>query len=614
LQKNLKHSKNINTLEINFNELDGKRFYYSFLAGAQKIFDHYQGINKINVFPVADGDTGTNLASTMRSIIDTTIPTNNIKVTAVALADAALIGARGNSGIIFAQFLYGFSNEIQGEGNLTVDTFAESIKKAVKYAYEAIANPVEGTMISVMRDWAEYIYILKDKTKDFNQLIIQSYDKAMEALLDTPKQLEILARNHVVDAGAKGFVVFLEGMIDFFKHGQLKQLAVVRHVNKVKEFEDIIHEEDHITFRYCTEALISFENADPDNKVKLKETIIHMGDSLVIAGSPKKIRIHIHTDHPAKLFSAIKDQGNIIFKKVDDMVMQSQVVHHRKWETAIITDSTCDLPNEIIEKYQIHVVPLTIHFEKDYYLDALTITPEKFYELLEKSQSNPTTSQPTYKDFTNKYSYLASHYNSVIGIHISEKMSGTFSNSRKAAHAIAERENKEMSVFSSNKLTVALGLMVLRAAEELENGKEYDELIYEIPQWNEKAHLLVSAPTLKYMIRGGRVSVVKGYLGKLLGVQPLVKVNADGKTELFGKPRSTKQSMRMVVDETIKLIDGKKIWGYAIAHANNPQAANYYASEMEEITGLKPRFTNSVSPVLGAHVGPGVSGLAVLLQ
>ncbi|MCD4697787.1 MAG: DAK2 domain-containing protein, partial [Bacteroidales bacterium] len=104
-------------MDNNFNELDGKRFYYSFIAGAQKIFDHYKGLNKINVFPVADGDTGTNLASTMRSIIDTSIPTDNIKITAVALADAALVGARGNSGIIFAQFLYGFSNEIKDEKN-----------------------------------------------------------------------------------------------------------------------------------------------------------------------------------------------------------------------------------------------------------------------------------------------------------------------------------------------------------------------------------------------------------------------------------------------------------------------------------------------------------------
>ncbi|MCD4697149.1 MAG: DegV family EDD domain-containing protein [Bacteroidales bacterium] len=602
-------------MDFNRNELDGRRFYYSFIAGAQKIFEHYQGLNKINVFPVADGDTGTNLASTMRSIIDTAIPTDNIKVTANALADAALVGARGNSGIIFAQFLYGFSNEIPSNKNLSVDDFAEIIKKAVKYAYEAIANPVEGTMISVMREWAEYVYAIKDKFHDFNELIVDSYSIAVQSLKDTPKKLEVLAKAHVVDAGAKGFVLFLEGMIDFFKHGELKQLAKARNVSRVKEFEEMAHDhETEIIFRYCTEALISFDNESPNNKTILAKVIAPYGDSLVIAGSPKKLRLHIHTDEPAKLFSEIKDLGNITFKKVDDMVMQSEIVHRRKYDTALVTDSTCDLPEEIIEKYQIHVVPLTVHFEKDFYLDSLTITPDEFYELMVRSKQNPTTSQPTYKDFTNKYNYLASHYKNIIGLHISDKMSGTFSNSRKSAHAVSERQNIDITVLSSNKLTNALGLMILRAAEAIDSGKSYNEVVQSIEDWKSKTHLLVSAQTLKYMIRSGRVSSVKGFFGKLLGVQPIVIVNAEGKTELFGKPTSSKQAMKLVIEETAKLMDGKKLWGYSVSHATNPEGAAWYANEMEQITGQKPKFINPVSPVLGTHVGPGVVGLGILLD
>ncbi len=145
----------------------------------------------------------------------------------------------------------------------------------------------------------------------------------------------------------------------------------------------------------------------------MKSLIENCGDSLVVAGSPKKLRIHIHTDDPATMFFKIKDVGNISYKKVDDMVMQSDIVHHRKWKTAIITDSTCDLPQEFIEKYQIHVVPLTVHFEKDFYLDSLTIKPEDFYKMMSESDVRATTSQPTYKDFTNKYNYLASHYDNI---------------------------------------------------------------------------------------------------------------------------------------------------------------------------------------------------------
>lgn len=173
-------------------ELDGKSLYYSFLAGAERIFENQNLINKINVFPVSDGDTGTNLASTMRSIIDSPIPTDNIKVTAIALADAALVGARGNSGIIFAQFLYGFSSEIESEVSLTVETFAKHMRNAVRYAYESIANPVEGTMITVIKEWAEFIYAMKELINDFVELLIKSYMKAKESLMRTKQQLEVL--------------------------------------------------------------------------------------------------------------------------------------------------------------------------------------------------------------------------------------------------------------------------------------------------------------------------------------------------------------------------------------------------------------------------------------
>jgi dihydroxyacetone kinase-like predicted kinase len=152
--------------------------------------------------------------------VSTAQPQPNLKLTAVSLADAALNGARGNSGIIFAQFLYGFSNEIKNVETLTVSTFAESMYKAVRYAYEAIANPVEGTMISVIKDWAEYIYQLKDQIEDFLKLLLDGLAKAIESLTATTSKMAVLAKNNVVDAGAKGFVVFLEGMFSYFENGQ----------------------------------------------------------------------------------------------------------------------------------------------------------------------------------------------------------------------------------------------------------------------------------------------------------------------------------------------------------------------------------------------------------
>lgn len=591
--------------------LDGRSFYYAFLAGAQRIFENQGLLNKMNVFPVADADTGTNLASTMRSIVDCPIPTNNVKMTAAALADAALVGARGNSGIIFAQFLYGFSNEIESEDNLTVENFSRSISKAVTYAYEAIANPVEGTMISVIREWAEFINTMKELIDDFVELLTKAFQVAKNSLAETTRHLEALAKANVVDAGAKGFVLFLEGMIDFFKNRQtIRRLAIPMNDMILEEVPADSHEE--ITYRYCCEAMLALDLHPGETKNSVRDAISGMGDSMVVAGSEKRLRIHIHSDEPIKLFEAISKKASITYQKVDDMIMQKEMSHHRKWPVALITDSTCDLPQEILEKYQITMVPLTLQFGASLFLDRTTIANEQFYNQLESSAQYPTTSQPAYKDFINKYSYLSSHYNSTIGIHLSKSFSGTFSNSQRAAKAVSEQSGKEITVINSNRISSALGLTVLRAAEAIEQGLSHHEIVSSVESWNDKNHILVSAKTVKYLVKSGRLSHSKGVVGKLLGVKPIISVDNDGKAITFGKAFSEKGSMKQLIKVASDLVEKGKIWGYAISHVRNPETAQWYVTEMERLTGQKPRFVNPCSPVLGVHGGPGTVVLSIM--
>ncbi len=593
-------------------ELDGKTLYYSFLAGAQKIFENQVLINKINVFPVADADTGTNLASTMRSIVESPIPTSDLRVTAAALADAALTGARGNSGIIFAQFIYGFSTEIQKHETVSVETFAEILRKAVNYAYEAIANPVEGTMITVIREWAEFIYLLKDSIQDFIELLAKAYQKALESLQATTGTLAVLAKSNVVDAGAKGFVVFLQGMVEFVKAGELRKLLSGRETVVIADSEVVSH--DVITFRYCTEAMLLLDEKKKVDLQQIRKSIAHMGDSMVVAGSAKKMRVHIHSDHPAKVMKVLSKYGNISFQKVDDMVMQQEITSNAKFPVAIVTDSTCDLPQELIEKYQIHVVPLSVHFGETYFLDRLTIQPAQFYSMIDKSSVYPSTAQPAYKDFFNRYSYLASHYESIIGIHISAGLSGTWSNSSKASHAVAEHSGKRINVLNSKRLSSGLGLLVYRAVKELENGASHDYVVGNMEKWSQNTKMLVSAKTIKYMVKSGRVSHTKGLIGSLLNLKPVVTVNNEGKTEAFGKPFTEKGSMELIINKIKSMAAEKKIWGYSISHARNLSVANWYADQMREISGLDPVFINDASPVLGVNVGPGVVALSVMFE
>lgn len=597
----------MNTLSIK--EINGKQLYHSFLSGAHRIFENQSILNKINVFPVADADTGTNLASTMRSIIDISIPNENLKASAVSIADAALTGARGNSGIIFAQFLYGFSNELKSKETITVEDFAESMRNAVKYAYEAIANPVEGTILSVIKDWAEHLYNRKDKLDDFIQMLIDAFLKATESLNATSIRMKELTKTDVVDAGAKGFVFFLEGMLEFFKTG--KQVSVeALNADQVIE-EDVIVGHNVITYRYCSEALLTGEDL---NKGHIKKALEGFGDSMVVAGSPQKTRIHIHTDTPWLLFVELGKLGNIAAQKVDDMVMQHTVASAPKGKIALVTDSSCDLPAEIIEKYQIQVVPLSIHFGETFYLDGITMKPEQFNKMLDTSPIYPSTSQPAYKEFYNRYNYLSTHFQSIIGVNISNQLSGTWQNSLNAAKKVSKHTSKRIDVVNSKLTSVALGLLLLRAAKSMDKGASHDELINNMQRWIEKSKVLVTARTLKYMVKSGRVSNTKGFIGKLMNLKPVITVNKEGKTVAFGKAFTVKQSMKLVMKDIEKFINGKKVWGFAIAHASNEKTALWYAEKMESLTGMKPEFIQNASPALVANVGLGVVDVAVMLD
>jgi DegV family protein with EDD domain len=591
-------------------ELDGKQLYYSFLAGAQRIFEHQKLLNKINVFPVADADTGTNLASTMRSIMDAIIPTDNLKQTAVAMADAALTGARGNSGIIFAQFLYGFSNEINSNATISIQSFAESMKKAVAYAYDAISNPVEGTILTVIKAWADYMYLLKDQFDDFIKFLIEAYSKALESLASTTKQLEVLARAHVVDAGAKGFVFWLEGIIDFFTMGP-EQAMKASGVIAVEADEAVEMPHDQITFRFCTEALINGQDLD---KHKLRNFIQHCGDSIVVAGTPQKVRVHIHTDFPAEVFSQLQKFGNITYQKVDDMVMQNEIQFNRKSEIALVTDSSCDLPKDIIDQYQIHVVPLSVHFGETYFLDRLTINPPQFYAMQEMSDQNASSAQPASKEFQNKFEYLSTHYESVIGIHLSQGLSGTYSSSDKGSKDVIARTGKKIDVVNSKTLTGGLGLIVLRAARALENGASHEEVMAQMEDWKEKSFLRVSVLTLKYIIRSGRVSPFKSFVAKLLDLKPIIWIDREGKASLFSKSFTEKSSMKKLMNNIAQITKGKKVWEYAITHANNPAAAQWYATQMEALTGKKPVYIDHASPAIAANTGPGIACISLMLE
>lgn len=591
-------------------ELDGRNLYYTFIAGARKIIQHQAELNKINVFPVNDGDTGTNLASTIRSVIDSIHPDPSYKITADRIAKATLLNARGNSGIIFAQFFHGLSSETGEYRSVTLKQFAETIQRTVRYVYEAVAQPVEGTMLTVIREWADFIYKSRNKFSDFNHLLVSSYEILKNSLLETKSKLLVLAKNDVVDAGAKGFVIFMEGVIDFIKSGNIRELIGLKSEKIVlPDTKELVSE--NVEYRYCTEAVL--KNSRIGNKSLLR-ILEGFGNSAVVAGSGEIQRFHVHTSEPASLFDEIRKHATITFQKADDMVRQSQTLFNRKWNIALVTDSTCDLDPELFEKYQIHLVPINITFGEHHYLDKITIRPDRFYSLLKESPDYPKSSQINEQTFVNLYSHLATYYDSIISIHLSDKFSGTYNSAAKAAESVSKEFGKPVSVLNSRNISGGLGLVVLRSAQAIEAGLEHDKIVAMAQKWIADIKIYVSVKNIKYLVRGGRVSATKGIIARLLNINPIVSVDETGKAIVFGKSFSQKSNMEKIMKHIKALTAGKKIWNFIVLHAENEKAAEWYAENMEQISGIKPVSVVNISPIIGAHAGIGAASVALLAE
>lgn len=588
--------------------INGKLLYYAFLAGSKQILNNQTELNQINVYPVNDKDTGTNLASTVRAIIENIKPTRSYSETVKDIANSALIGARGNSGAIVAQFLVGLSNGMGNSRTITFDEFALSVEKSIPFIYEAIEKPVEGTILTVIKDWSDFLKSKRNNGTNLNITFIESLDVIEKSLRLTTSKLQYLSKYNVVDAGAKGFVIFIKGIVDFLRKPNIRELAI-ENIEKI----EIIHTEEidneEISNRFCTEAVIKKSNL---NKEELKNILADFGDSIVIAGNENLCRIHVHTNNPSELFHKLQSHGTITFQKAEDMIRQNEIATKRKWNIALVTDSTCDLSAELLEFYQINVVPLNLIFGDNHYLDKVTLQPDQFYELLENSPVFPTTSQINEWTFTNLYSHLASHYDAIIAIHLTGEFSGTYKNSLIAGERIKKEFNKPVYVINSKNLSGALGLLVLKAAKNIENGKSAEEVAEIIESETGNAKIYVSVKDFQYMIKGGRVSGTKGKIAKAMGIIPVITMDINGKSKLFGAAFSQKGSLKKIYRHIQKNLMDKSIWNYILLHSNNQTEVINIENKMVELTGQKPVSVVNISPVIGMHAGSGAVAIALL--
>ncbi len=592
------------------NYIDGPRLKHATVAATQRLIQMQEQLNNINVFPVPDSDTGTNMALTMRSVAEGALncKEESVHAMSLALADSALMGARGNSGAILAQFFQGLSEGFQGMSRSDLRGFAHAVQHAAKLAREAIAEPREGTILTVIQDWARHIHETWEKFSDFPALIDSSLHVASDSLRRTPEKLIELARAGVVDAGAQGFVHLLEGAISFINSGKIERLArgILDFGNAKAKVEEA---PENITFQYCTQVLITGKALDRN---ALKEQLRVLGDSMIVAGSRARVRVHIHTNEPETVFALARTFGELADSRHDDMRNQHARAHHdpELQTIAIITDSSCDLPPEDFIRHNIRMVPVLVMFGSRSYVDKVTITDRDFYHMLALAAQPPTTSQPAPADFREVFLQAAQNHCEALAIILTSGSSGTYQSALRAAQSVKDQIN--VQVMDSKSVTIALGLIVREAVDAIAAGAKMEEAKQRVAWAIKNVRLFISVETMHYLVAGGRVSKFRGALANMLNLKPLLTFNAEGKPEVVGKTFGGEQGHKKLLALVKREAMGKRNLRFMVAHANAPETAAFYASQVRKLFELKEVPIVSVSPALGAHAGPGAAAIAFL--
>jgi len=323
----------------------------------------------------------------------------------------------------------------------------------------------------------------------------------------------------------------------------------------------------------------------------------------------EKTKVHIHTDEPAKVFFALRGYGRILEQKVDDMRLQYEAVHHPVSRTAIVTDSIADIPRDLAERLQIHVIPMKISWGEDEYLDRLTIDSDTFYPYLDKRKEYPGSSIPDPRRVEQVFSWLAAHYESIVAIPVGKGLSGCWQVLENAAKKLRDG-GYPITVVDSRLNSAAQGLAVLSAAEDAAAGLSPGEIVSRLDGTLKGARIFVSVATFRYMVRGGRVSALKGFLAAVANLKPIVSLDREGKGVAFAASFSQGGAKKKILRQV--KADQNRIAHYAVVHAHARAEAEAYAREIAALVGKEPEYIMEIAPTVGIHAGIGAVAVAYI--
>ncbi|HDE9776089.1 TPA: fatty acid kinase catalytic subunit FakA [Staphylococcus aureus] len=321
-------------------KINGKLFADMIIQGAQNLSNNADLVDSLNVYPVPDGDTGTNMNLTMtsgREEVENNL-SKNIGELGKTFSKGLLMGARGNSGVILSQLFRGFCKNIESESEINSKLLAESFQAGVETAYKAVMKPVEGTILTVAKDAAQAAVEKANNTEDCIELMEYIIVKANESLENTPNLLAVLKEVGVVDSGGKGLLCVYEGFLKALKgekiEAKVAKIDKDEFVHDEHDFHGVINTED-IIYGYCTEMMVRFgKNKKAFDEQEFRQDMSQFGDSLLVINDEEIVKVHVHTEHPGKVFNYGQQYGELIKLKVENMREQHREVIRKEQHTA----------------------------------------------------------------------------------------------------------------------------------------------------------------------------------------------------------------------------------------------------------------------------------------
>lgn len=574
--------------------INGNDLYEMFNYATYYVMKQRQHLNDINVFPVPDGDTGNNLLQTLKTIVSESKKHESFTVTLESVSDSALIGARGNSGVIFAQFVNGMQKAHDQKEKINIIEFADLVQRSYEYTVSSLSNPVEGTMITIIREWGASLKEAVSSKNKIKEIFSTTLEAMRKVLSNTKKMLDVLTENDVVDSGALGFVLFIEGVTKYFNNVEID----------VSEYEEVSFEDHHhlncdIEYQYCTEGLVTFDNLDFDH---LRNDIEKYGDSLIIAQGKTRFRVHIHTNTPDKFFQTLKNYGQVERQKIDDMRLEMSIKNSDK-SRVLVTDSIADISKEYLEENNIIVIPINLEVEQIPYLDKLSINNDILFSGINQYEEYPKTATPSIKYINDLFSKLLLQFDEVFVVTVSKELSGTHNVIYNEAAKLSKK-GKKIYVIDSKNNSATEGLIVQKMAELIDLELETEVILNQITEYTDKTQILVCLETFKYAMMSGRVPKIIGKIGMLLGLRPIMSLSK-GKGAAFGMSLSKKGITKKIKKLVLSDLQKSGIERYSIVHCMNENLALEYKELFTTIIGKEPEYITEISSATAIHSGVG---------